>query len=178
MDDSRDSFLVQFTHTPLTALTSLGLLLVGAIIQHTAFAPVFGNPLRTLHLASSRFRQIWFPLWNNRVSAETVAFSYKKVLEDREYWRLFTAALSHLEFFHLVFNMTSLWSCRAAELIYGSWYFFMLSIALLVSSKLITLAIYHVMITHFGLTRCVLPSQPTRLPHAPSVTNLLNSPLV
>lgn len=85
--------------------------------------------------------------------ADKVAFSYKRVLEDREYWRVFTAAFAHLEFFHLFFNMTSLWSCRAAELYYGSWSFLMLSLALVVASKLITLGIYHMLITRFALSR-------------------------
>lgn len=33
MDDSREPFLVQFIHTPLTALTSLALLLVSAVLR-------------------------------------------------------------------------------------------------------------------------------------------------
>jgi membrane associated rhomboid family serine protease len=96
---------------------------------------------------------VWFPLWNNRVPAEAVAYSYKRVVLDYEAWRLLTSAFSHLDIFHLVFNVTSMWACRLAEWELGSWRFAMQSLALIIASKLVSLSIYHVLYQRFSIRR-------------------------
>ncbi|TFJ82740.1 hypothetical protein NSK_005933 [Nannochloropsis salina CCMP1776] len=86
---------------------------------------------------------IWFFLWNHRVSADKVSFSYTNVVEKKEWWRCLTAAHSHLDLAHIGFNVIALWDCRSAELWLGHWRFIVQSLALVVLSKLIMLAVVY-----------------------------------
>lgn len=52
---------------------------------------------------------MWFPLWNNRIGVDSVAFSYVRVVQHHEWWRILTASHSHFEPFHLLFNVMALW---------------------------------------------------------------------
>jgi membrane associated rhomboid family serine protease len=75
---------------------------------------------------------LWFYLWNKRVDYETIGFSYKKVVIDGERWRLVTSTFSHLEVFHVLFNVYSLWSCRVMELQFGAYYYVQTTCVLIV----------------------------------------------
>jgi hypothetical protein len=77
---------------------------------------------------------VWFWLWNRRVDAEAVGVSFRKVVHDREYWRVVTATFAHLDIMHLVFNVWGLWSCRHVELLHGSLYYLQNTIVLMVRS--------------------------------------------
>ncbi len=76
---------------------------------------------------------IWFALWNRRVEFERVGLSYKKVVVEGERWRIITATFSHLEMFHVLFNVYSLYSCGEIETALGSFYYFKVTCILIVS---------------------------------------------
>lgn len=75
----------------------------------------------------------WLYLWNKRVEFQSVAFSYRSVVTNREWWRLATSVFAHIEIMHLLFNVYSLWGCRAIETQKGSYYYFETSCILIVS---------------------------------------------
>lgn len=53
---------------------------------------------------------IWFVINEYLIKVENIAFNFKRIINQREYWRIITAVLSHKNFLHLVFNMVSLYS--------------------------------------------------------------------
>lgn len=57
----------------------------------------------------------WLYSWNSHFAIERIAFSYQKVVLEKQWWRIATASYSHANFFHIVFNMTSLWSLSPLE---------------------------------------------------------------
>lgn len=57
----------------------------------------------------SHTHKVWFPLWNNRIGVDSVAFSYARVVQHHEWWRILTASHAHFEPFHLLFNVMALW---------------------------------------------------------------------
>lgn len=78
---------------------------------------------------------VWFYLWNNRVDFERIAYSYHKVVGEREWWRAVSATFSHLEVWHLLFNVYSLWSSRSLEQQLGSFAYFRITCVLIVSGR-------------------------------------------
>ena len=44
-----------------------------------------------------------------------VGLSYDLVIHNQQLWRIVTSQLSHVDFIHLLFNMTSLWSLGGFE---------------------------------------------------------------
>lgn len=147
-----EPLLSQLQHCPVTALICLSLILVSHATLH-AFAST--QPLQHTpnHVHTHTPPQIWFPLWNNRVPVDKVAFSYRRVIQHREYWRILTAAHSHFDLFHLGFNVMSLWSCRYAEVLLGSWVFFVESLTLAIACKLVMLLIIYGVHSRFRLTK-------------------------
>ena len=66
-----------------------------------------------------------------RVPVEAVSFSYQSI-QQREYWRFFTASFAHYDLMHLLFNVSSLYELGALEEIYGSLQFLFFNILLVV----------------------------------------------
>ena len=98
---------------------------------------------------------ICFYIWNNRVPVDKVAFSYAKVVKEGEWWRMLTGSHSHMEIFHLGFNVMSLWSCRIAELVLGPWVFFVQSLTLAIVCKLLMLAVIYIVTSRFPSQQAV-----------------------
>ena len=48
-------------------------------------------------------------LYTNNVDVSTIAFSYDSIIGNKEYWRVFTAAVSHVDLLHLAFNTMTLY---------------------------------------------------------------------
>jgi membrane associated rhomboid family serine protease len=61
-----------------------------------------------------------------------------------------SGSLSHAGILHLFFNMTSLWSCRSLEIIFGSLFYVKYSFLLLYSSSALILLFYWVLIRYGG----------------------------
>jgi len=56
-------------------------------------------------------------IWQNKLGFEDVGVSYTKCIRRKEYWRIWIASLSHIQFIHLVFNITSMWNLRFLEIV-------------------------------------------------------------
>lgn len=93
---------------------------------------------------------LWFRAWNARLPFDAVSTSYEAVILRKEYWRVFTAAFSHLDIMHLVFNMASLWSCGQMEALFGSVFYLRTTLLLLFLSSAISNAIFHFLIFRIG----------------------------
>lgn len=95
---------------------------------------------------------VWFYMWNRRVPPDNVSISYTRVVSTRQYYRCVTAALVHLSWLHIIFNMISLWSVWVAEAEHGSYWYWRTTTQLLLLSKLLYLGIVFVMATRMGRT--------------------------
>lgn len=91
-----------------------------------------------------------YHLWANRIDASAVAFSYDTVVQQGEYWRMFTASIAHVDLWHFGFNTMTLYQLGILEPVYGSLTFAYLSIALIFITVLITLLIYFIGIYKYG----------------------------
>ncbi|KAK9819657.1 hypothetical protein WJX72_000848 [[Myrmecia] bisecta] len=97
---------------------------------------------------------IWLYLNNRGIGYSEVGLSYERVVQHRELWRIVTSQLSHVEWLHLAFNMSSLWNLGVVEVAgllgqSGTMYYAKTSLVLLLGSGLVCLAIYHLLIFLF-----------------------------
>jgi len=88
-------------------------------------------------------------LLSKNLSYENVGLSYNKVVNEGEWWRGVTASFSHFNILHLFFNMSSLWSSRQIELVFGWMFYVKYSFVLLVFSVILILLCYHILIFKF-----------------------------
>lgn len=95
---------------------------------------------------------IWFWMWNKRMGYDQVAISYRHVMEERHWYRIVTAAMTHLDIMHLVFNMAGLWSVGLVESWLGHMWYVETTVLLLFLSEGIWLGLMHVLIYRFGKT--------------------------
>lgn len=86
------------------------------------------------------------------IEDEPYTMSYEDCVVKGEYMRLFYAAFSHGGFLHLAFNMMTLCSVYILELIYGSYYYFSLSLNLIVLTGVTELCMCYILIYYFGCT--------------------------
>lgn len=68
-----------------------------------------------------------------------MTLSYQDCVSKCQYWRIFTAPLSHQSTSHLLANLLTLWSCRSIERRYGSWFIFRYSALLLLCEAGLTI---------------------------------------
>ena len=96
---------------------------------------------------------------------DDVGMSYAAVVREKKYHRCVTASLSHVSVLHLLFNMSTLWSCGVVEAAggrgvmsdaesaagypWGSAWYARLSLLMLLGTCGIVLATYHVLLTRF-----------------------------
>lgn len=71
-----------------------------------------------------------------------VGMSYDRVVIDREYWRLGSSQLSHIEILHLVFNLSALWSIGIAERSLGKFYYLKQTALLFILSPIVSILQY------------------------------------
>ena len=58
---------------------------------------------------------MWAWLSHRHLGYQDVGLSHDLVIHNRQFWRIVTSQLSHVDFIHLLFNMTSLWSLGGFE---------------------------------------------------------------
>lgn len=93
---------------------------------------------------------VWAWLNHRHLGYQEVGLSYDLVVQNQQFWRIVTSQLSHVDFIHLLFNMTSLWSLGGFEQGgQNSVVVLQQSLWLLVGSGLICLAFYHAAIYLF-----------------------------
>ena len=88
----------------------------------------------------------WAYIRYHEVPSSAVGISYNSIILRGEYQRIFTASFAHLDFFHLLMNMASLYSVGRIEVIVGPVLYFNYTIIMLVGSMLIGLVIQHYLI--------------------------------
>lgn len=94
---------------------------------------------------------IWLYIQKRGVGYGDVGISYDAVAAEGQHWRLASAAMSHISFLHLVFNMSALWGLGGAEAALGPVAYLRNTLLLLLLSGLLALAMYHVLIVRFRL---------------------------
>lgn len=85
--------------------------------------------------------------WNYDLAYDKIGIHYERVLVHQEWWRLIISAYSHLNIFHILFNMYSLWSFGFLEAYYGSLTYLKFSFILLIGSELLMLLAMYLLIT-------------------------------
>lgn len=102
------------------------------------------------HRFSPEFSYIFSVKQKNRIGYQDVGLNYISVLEDGEYWRIISAAFTHISFLHLVFNMTALWSLGPVEVSkeMGELFYFRNTLLLIVLSGILVLATYHLLVVY------------------------------
>lgn len=58
---------------------------------------------------------MWAWLNHRHLGYQDVGLSHDLVVHNQQFWRIVTSQLSHVDFIHLLFNMTSLWSLGGFE---------------------------------------------------------------
>jgi membrane associated rhomboid family serine protease len=91
---------------------------------------------------------IWFVMWNRRAGFEDVAISYAKVVRERQYYRMVTAAFTHLDVMHILFNMATLWTVGVEEQEHGHYWYARTTTQLLLASKLTWLAVVYALVKY------------------------------
>lgn len=93
---------------------------------------------------------LWFWMWNRRVDFSNVAVSYEKSIQDKQYYRILTATVTHLNIMHILFNMTSLISLAQQETMHGTLWYAETTILLLLVSSFFWMTITHVIVTRMN----------------------------
>jgi membrane associated rhomboid family serine protease len=71
------------------------------------------------------------------------SFNYKSIVVEQQFWRIVSSAFAHYSFFHILFNMFSLWSFRFLESqVLGHLNYIILTFILMILSSIATLIIY------------------------------------
>ena len=80
-------------------------------------------------------------LWNNRVDVNDISCSYDSIVHRRQYTRILTSSLAHVDLLHIGFNLMSLYQLGGLEAyVYGSFQYAYLSLNLVVQTILVMLA--------------------------------------
>ena len=58
---------------------------------------------------------MWAWLNHKHLGYQDVGLSHELVVQNKQFWRIVSSQLSHVDFVHLLFNMTSLWSLGGYE---------------------------------------------------------------
>ena len=80
--------------------------------------------------------------WETRMFQSNYTFCYR----NRELWRILTSPLCHGNIFHTLFNISSLWSLRIIEVLYGTIYALKYSLLFCIFDGIATLMIIHFMV--------------------------------
>ena len=90
---------------------------------------IYGQPVTSILVVI--ICSIALYIYYKKIPTEGITVSYEKVIYDREYYRIFTSSLSHLDMWHLVFNVIGLYGVGILERQYGSIIYLSYSIALI-----------------------------------------------
>eukprot|EP00850_Spirogloea_muscicola_P010559 SM000062S19945 [mRNA] locus=s62:652738:654623:+ [translate_table: standard] len=98
---------------------------------------------------------VWVYIQKHSIGYADVGINYEAVVTQCQYWRLLTAAFSHVSVVHLVLNMSALWSIGTAEALgnlgLGAKYYLKQTLVLLLLSGPLVIAMYHLLIHRFRL---------------------------
>ena len=89
-------------------------------------------------------------MWNYRIGLEAVCLSYTIVARERQYYRLLTAAVTHVSAMHILFNMGSLLNLAPLEALMGSAWYAETTLLLLYASMACWMGAMHVAVTRYG----------------------------
>lgn len=80
---------------------------------------------------------VWFIIQSQNLGYHHVGSSHENVVVRKEYWRFFLSQISHIDFFHLAMNMSSLNSIGYVETTrgMGSYFYFRVTLLLMLGSK-------------------------------------------
>jgi len=95
----------------------------------------------------------WLYILHKNIEYDEIALSYRKIIKERELWRVLTSTFAHFHILHLVFNMSSMWSLRIVELQFGWLFYLKYSFLLMCGSALLILISYHILIYYFHMER-------------------------
>ena len=105
-------------------------------------------PLTALVTAANSL--IFLYMWNARVGFAQVAISYRRVVRERQWYRIASSAFCHLSALHLLMNMYGLWSFGALEAAFGSGWYLETTCLLLLVGTACWLGGLHVLVARFG----------------------------
>eukprot|EP01083_Nonionella_stella_P048744 130137_1 len=88
---------------------------------------------------------IWLYIWNYNVDAKKFAFNYVKITQNKEWWRMLSSSLSHIQLMHLAFNLISLWNTGPIEKRYGSIVYFQITFLLFIISNASMILCYYIL---------------------------------
>ena len=89
-------------------------------------------------------------MWNYRIGLEAVCLSYAIVARERQYYRLVTAAVTHVSAMHILFNMGSLLNLAPLEAALGSAWYAETTLLLLYASMACWMGVMHLAVTRYG----------------------------
>ena len=98
---------MQALHQPVTSVLALVFILIFGLIHH------------------------------RHIGYAEVGMSYDRIIGDHEWWRCGSSQLSHVELYHLIFNLTALWSIGIAERVMGLGYYLKITALLFILSPLV-----------------------------------------
>lgn len=93
---------------------------------------------------------LWFVLWNWKFRIEAYAWNYERAFAHGEWWRGVTAALTHANVLHVLFNCVTLWFMGQMEAYLGSAWYCKDTFVLIAGEAALLAAMEHVLITRFG----------------------------
>mmetsp|Transcript_39338 Transcript_39338/g.100868 ORF Transcript_39338/g.100868 Transcript_39338/m.100868 type:complete len:220 (+) Transcript_39338:155-814(+) len=77
---------------------------------------------------------VWLHMYNSRIDLSRVSISYDVVFNRKEYWRIVSASISHVNIIHLAMNMLTFWNYRFLEARLTSLPYFLLICVAMLSS--------------------------------------------
>ena len=92
---------------------------------------------------------IAYYIWAYRIDQGLLTFSYAAFIDNKEWWRVITASVSHFDLMHLGFNAMGVYQIDM-ESIYNSVKYLYLSINLIIITILIVTGIFYILITRYN----------------------------
>lgn len=88
-------------------------------------------------------------LYLYKIPVEDVSFSYATAMEG-QYWRFFTASMSHFDLLHLFFNASSFYELGSLEPLIGTASYLALNVDLIIITMILCVAMSYVLIHYFN----------------------------
>jgi membrane associated rhomboid family serine protease len=114
----------------------------------TFLASIANAPLNTTMMVFCSV--LWFVMWNKRMTFENVSVSYNAVVKNRQYYRIVSAAFTHANLMHIVFNMGSLYAVGVLEGALGTYFYLRTTVLLLFVSMFLWLLITYICVKKFN----------------------------
>lgn len=86
-----------------------------------------------------------YMLWEHRVPADAVSFSYEAVVGRQQLWRTISASFAHFDLLHLGMNCMALWQFRGLEQAQGSLHYLCLTTSLVVLTMAACVLLIHLL---------------------------------